>query len=95
MTFKNDRYRRVRDGQTKQLQIQCAACGETICEYQKDGHGQLLRMYLDRISNSSVDITGVSLKCPQGHLIGVKIVYAKEDRPAFRLVPGSIKKSIV
>lgn len=95
MKLKNDRYRRVRDGQTKQLQIQCASCGEIVCEYQKDEHGQLLRMYLDRILNPTVDVTGASLKCSHGHILGVKIVYAKEHRPAFRLVPGSIKKSIV
>ncbi len=95
MKLKNDQYRRVRDGKTKQLVIQYSSCSDVICEYQKDGHGQLLRMYLDRILNPTVDVTGASLKCSHGHILGVKMVYAKEDRPAFRLIPGSIKKSLV
>lgn len=30
--------------------VYCAGCGAWILQYQKDGHGQLLRIYLNRIS---------------------------------------------
>ncbi|MCL5257731.1 MAG: hypothetical protein M1505_00635, partial [Patescibacteria group bacterium] len=71
--------------------------------YQKDGHGRLLRMYLDRIfepqelallqSKMSSKADMPNLKCPKcGALIGTPMVYEAERRLAFRLIHGSFVK---
>jgi hypothetical protein len=52
-------------------------------------------MYLDRIFEPLVSIQNESLRCAKDHLIGVKIVYKKEHRVAFRIVPYSIRKEAV
>jgi len=94
--FKNDRYKKIRGGYSRLLQISCQKCDSLICLYQKDGPGNLRRMYLDRISNPKVPIaTPKNLICPKGHILGVKIVYEKEKRPAFRLFVDSVIKKII
>lgn len=90
--IKNDRYKNVRGGNSKLLQISCQKCTENICLYQKDGPGALRRMYVDRISEPTVSISKKDLSCPNSHLLGVAIIYAKENRPAFRLLPDSVVK---
>ena len=77
------------------LEIACGKCDVYICLYQKDGPGNLRRMYRDRISSPEFSISEKSLKCPQGHLLGVEIIYVKEKRPAFRLFIDAVKKKIV
>lgn len=52
-------------------------------------------MYIDRISGAKVSLTRKDLSCAQGHLLGVKIVYEKENRPAFRLFVDSVTKKMV
>lgn len=76
------------------LTISCEKCGMTICKYQKDGPGALRRMYIDRIGDAEVSIGRKDLSCPKGHLLGVKIIYDKEKRPAFRLFVDAIVKKI-
>ena len=93
MKLKNDRYRHSRGGNTKILKVLCQKCGEYVCDYQKDGTGGLLRMYLDRIIAPAVSLNDKALKCKNGHLLGVKMVYEKEKRLAFRLIPNSIQKA--
>lgn len=43
----------------------------------------------------AVSISRKDLSCPKGHLLGVKIIYEKEKRPAFRLFVDSVTKKIV
>lgn len=92
--IKNDRYKRVRGGSSKLLQISCEKCNSIICLYQKDGPGMLRRMYLDRIIDPQASVSGESLCCSNNHLLGVKIIYEKEKRPAFRLITNSFTKKI-
>ena len=92
--FKNDKYKHVR-GASRLLRISCRQCDSVICHYQKDGHGGLFRLYLDRISNANTALEDKGLNCPNGHLVAVKIIYEKEDRPAFRLLPSAIMKKIL
>jgi len=92
--LKNDKYRRVRGGHSRLLNISCEKCGEHICFYQKDGPGALRRMYVDRIVEPIVSISRKDLSCPEGHLLGVKVMYEKEKRPAFRLFVDSVTKKI-
>jgi len=77
------------------LNISCEKCGSPICLYQKDGPGNLRRMYIDRISDQKVSIAKKDLSCLNKHLLGVKIIYQKEKRPAFRLFVDSVVKKIV
>jgi hypothetical protein len=92
--FKNDRYKKNRGGYSRLLMISCQKCGTGICLYQKDGPGNLRRMYIDRILEPKTSISRKDLTCPKGHLLGVKIVYEKEKRPAFRLFVDSVVKKI-
>ncbi len=93
--LKNDKFKKNRGGYSRLLSISCESCGDYICLYQKDGPGNLRRMYIDRISEEKVIITGKSLVCSKGHLLGVKTIYKKENRPAFRLFTDSVVKKII
>lgn len=93
--FKNDKYKRTRGGNSRLLDISCGKCGEHICTYQKDGPGSLKRMYIDRIIDPTVSISINNLSCTGSHLLGVKIIYDKENRLAYRLLPDSVKKQII
>ena len=95
LKFKNDKYKKSRGGYSRLLNISCEKCGEHICLYQKDGPGNLRRMYCDRVIEPRVPITRKDLSCSKGHLLGVKIIYEKEKRPAFRLFVDSVRKKIV
>jgi hypothetical protein len=92
--LKNDKYRRARGGYSRMLAISCEKCGSLVCRYQKDGPGALRRMYIDRISDAGVSLSRKDLSCPKGHLLGVKIIYDKEKRPAFRLFVDAVTKKI-
>ena len=93
--LKNDTYRRRRGGDSKLLNIYCRKCRNFICFYQKDGHGGLFRLYLDRMFELTVPISHKDLMCPEGHLLAVAIIYEKENRVAFRLFEHSIIKRLV
>lgn len=93
--LKNDKYKKVRGGYSRLLQISCQKCGSLICLYQKDGAGNLRRMYIDRIDEASVTLNRKDLSCSKGHLLGVKIIYEKENRPAFRLFVDAVTKKII
>jgi len=101
--FKKDKYVNARGGNSHFLDIYCSRCGQHLALYQKDGHGSLLRTYLDRIfepqelsllqlkSSNKRDIP--SFKCPKcGSLVGTPMVYEREQRLAFRLIRGSFVK---
>lgn len=92
--LKNDKYKKARGGYSRILDISCVKCGKHTCFYQKDGPGNLRRMYLDRIYNPNVSITNKDIRCPAGHLLGVKIIYEKEKRPAFRLFVDAVAKRL-
>src|SRR5438067_331642 len=93
--FIHDKYKKARGGYSRLLQISCLKCGEEICQYQKDGKGHLLRMYVDRISDPKVSLSKKDLSCNNGHFLGVRTVYEKENRPAFRLFVDGVKKKII
>lgn len=75
------------------LDISCEKCESHICHYQKDGPGILKRLYLDRITGLVTDSEKLTcLSCKE--VLGIKIVYKKEDRPAYRLFAGSTTKKL-
>lgn len=91
--LKKDKFTRARDGNSKLLKISCSKCNTNILTYQKDGIGALRRLYLDRIQDQ---IAFENLICPNcKNLIGVTMIYKKENRPAIRLIQGTfIKKTV-
>lgn len=91
----NDKYRKIRGGYSRFINISCQKCKGNICLYQKDGPGNLRRMYIDRITNSKVSTVKKEFLCSNGHLLGIRIIYKKENRPAYRLFVDSIIKKIV
>lgn len=95
MKFINDKYKKVRGGYSRLLKITCEKCSAEICQYQKDGPGNLRRMYIDRIFNNTVSVSKKDLECSNGHLLGVKMVYEKEKREAFRIFVDAIVKKII
>ena len=95
MKLKNDRFKKKRGGYSRLLAVACQKCGSAICSYQKDGPGALRRMYLDRISDAKVALGRKDLTCAKGHLVGVKIIYKKENRTAFRLFVDSVTRKII
>ena len=104
LKLKNDRYRNARGGTAHFCDIVCARCGSFVLLYQKDGHGGLHRLYLNRIFlpeelaalqrlphiRQPSDLA--PLKCSAcGSMIGTPMRHS-EGRLAFRLVVGSFVK---
>lgn len=91
--MKNDRYSKARGGWSRILDVSCEGCDSRLCFYQKDGPGPLKRMYVDRmIGIKPVDDELACGQCER--VLGMKITYKKEDRPAYRLFQDSVKKKI-
>lgn len=91
--LKNDNYRHSRGGNTKIYDLFCTKCGTFVLRYQKDGIGDLLRLYFDRVTgiNNFTD----NLICPKCNcLIGTKMIYKPESRLAYRLLRGSVSKKL-
>ena len=102
--MKKDKYLRARGGKAYMLDIHCAQCGAWVLRYQKDGPGQLLRCYLNRIFaplelkrlQEDPKITQprsmTNLVCSQcGSVIGMPMRYL-DDRLAFHLRKGAYTK---
>jgi len=101
--FKEDKYSKNRGKYSRIIEIYCRKCKNSIGYYQKDGgtkkySGQLRRLYIDRfikpISKTiSNDKELVCNTCKE--VLGTKIIYTKENRPAFRLYVGAVKDKII
>ncbi|MBI4281474.1 hypothetical protein HY625_01495 [Candidatus Uhrbacteria bacterium] len=94
--LKKDIYRENRGGYSRFLNIFCDSCKTHLCLYQKDGPGELKRMYLDRIVASKVSPNRHSeflcRSCKK--IIGTLYIYQKEKRRAVRLYQGAIFKKV-
>lgn len=104
MKLKNDKFRKMRGGKAKVLNISCVKCGTLILKYQKDGDGSLHRTYLNRIiaPDKFVGLDSVflfqkemtNLVCENcNNLIGTPMKHC-DGRLAFRLVKGNYAKSL-
>jgi hypothetical protein len=101
--IKKDKYKSARGGYSRLLNICCRKCEGIATVYQKDGPGNLRRMYLDRIFEPK-ELVGLQncaikeilpLKCNKcGEILGLPYIYKKEKRKAFRLFQDSIIKKI-
>jgi len=101
--FKKDKYRELRGGYSRFFNIFCHHCGTKILTYQKDGSGELKRMYMDRIiapkhlvNLQDLPIEDIpNLLCTKcKYTIAVSYIYPKEKRKTFRLFAGAITKKI-
>lgn len=92
--LQKDVYQQSRGGTSRILDISCEGCGHHVAFYQKDGPGILKRMYVDRCINEQPN--GSNLVCAACDcILGHKINYKKEDRAAYRLYVGAVKKKII
>jgi hypothetical protein len=95
LAFKSDRFKKNRGGYSRWLLLSCEKCKNPILFYQKDGPGILKRLYIDRIVDGKnfVDKNLVCKECKT--VLGIKIVYQKENRQAYRLFAGAIEKKVI
>ncbi|MDD4784283.1 MAG: hypothetical protein WC483_02075 [Candidatus Paceibacterota bacterium] len=101
--FKKDHFKSARGGHSRLLEIHCRKCENIIAFYQKDGPGELRRMYMDRIFEpaelaklQSLDIKDIPvLKCNKcKEILGTPYIYMKEKRKAYRLYQDAIIKKL-
>ncbi len=100
-----DKFTEVRGGYSTLLSIACNKCRHEVLLYQKDGPGPLLRMYADRIlapdnlvkktANITIQEEKNDLICPAcNRVLAAAVIYEKEQRLAFRIFVGAIRKSV-
>lgn len=66
--------------------VACGYCKTDIVKYQKLGRGNLLRMHIDRIIESSIDLSK-DLICPNcGKKLGIKINLKRENKQAYKMI---------
>jgi hypothetical protein len=102
-SFKKDKYKSSRGGHSRLLNVCCRKCESVAVVYQKDGPGNLRRLYLDRIfepakmtnlQNNNIKNIPV-LKCEKClEVLGTPYIYLKEKRKAFRLYQDAVIKRL-
>lgn len=102
--IRKDRYRKARGGTSKVLDIFCSECSNRIMVYQKDGPGNLLRCYFDRIGwppelsvlKQTESVNNIpNLVCSRcNSVIGTPMIYSSENRSAFRMRKGSFQRKV-
>ena len=96
LKFKNDRFKKIRGGHSKYLLLSCEKCKSKLFLYQKDGQGILKRLYLDRIIFPKDLGSKKNLECEKCKtILGILILYQRENRTAFRLFAGAVTKKII
>ena len=97
--FKKDIYTKNLGFYYEFLNLYYRKCGTKIAKYQKDGPGDLLRIYIDRIlENEELLNFAIDKKmlCPHcQRLLGLGYLYPKEQRPAYILFQNTIVKKPV
>lgn len=102
LALKRDIFKDSRGTWSRFYDIFCKKCSGFITVYQKDGPGELKRMYLDRIISTGYgDITYnnldqiSNLTCPHcSEVLWIPYVYEKENRLAMRLFVWAITKEL-
>jgi len=89
--FTSDKYTKGRGKFVKKIEVRCANCSEKVFDYQKEGNGELEKLFFDLIlDNLSVknNIQLVCRKCEK--VLGKRFIFGKEKRDAFKLYPGAV-----
>lgn len=98
--LKQDHFRQSRGGYARLLEISCRKCQGFVCLYQKDGPGNLRRLYVDRlVEPQSMVLQEIgdlpALKCKScQEILGTPYIYPKEDRKAIRLYQDAVEKKV-
>lgn len=101
--FKKDKYQAARGGYSRLISVHCQKCDAVIAKYQKDGPGNLRRLYMDRIlaPNKLVGLEKKNLddipqlKCLKcSFIVAIPYIYSKENRKAFRVFQDALVKRI-
>jgi len=102
-TFKKDKYTNTRGNYSRLLNLYCRICNSLLVVYQKDGPGNLRRLYMDRIF-APKNLTNLqnkplkniaNLKCFKcKEIIATPYIYNKEHRKAFKVYQDMIIKKI-
>src|SRR3989339_2213272 len=101
--LKKDKFKSARGGHSRMLDVCCRKCENTVVIYQKDGPGNLRRLYMDRIFAPEKmvgleikDLDDISfLRCQTcDEILGTPYVYIKEKRKAFRLYQDAVIKKL-
>ena|SRR3989344_3024983 len=95
VSFKNDKFKKIRGGYSRWLLISCEKCSTPQLIYQKDGPGLLKRLYFDRITIPQLPSKKnlICKKCKT--ILGIPIIYHKEKRGAHRLFSGAVTKKLI
>ena len=81
---KNPNYKKIKGSYI--LLVSCGFCKTDIVKYQKLGKGSLLRMHIDRIIESSIDLTQ-ELICPNcANKLGSKVILKKENKQVYKMI---------
>lgn len=84
MIYKNPNYRKIRGSHI--LMVSCGYCKTDIVKYQKVGRGNLLRMHINRIIETSAKMSK-NLICPNcGGKLGTKITLKENNKKAYRMI---------
>lgn len=86
MIYDNPYYRRVRGSFL--MIVSCGHCKTDIAKYQKLGRGNLLRMHIDRIIKSSVDLSKDkgALICPNcKEVLGTRMTLKRKNKEVFTM----------
>jgi len=103
LVFKKDNYWAARGKYSRCLNVYCRKCNSLILTYQKDGSGNLRRLYLDRIFSPKrlvnlyeKKLSAIpDLKCTKcKEIMGIPYIYQKEKRKAFRLFQDVVIKKV-
>ena len=92
--LKKDIYSANRGGYSEILRLSCLKCGTYSMHYQKDGPGDLKRIYVDRMFDTKLCRNfqpDDKLFCPTcGRMLAMGYLYPKEKRPAYALFQGTV-----
>lgn len=84
MIYKNPNYRKIRGSHI--LIVSCGYCKTDIVKYQKVGRGNLLRMHINRVIESSTKFSK-HLTCPNcGETLGTRIRLKEKNKEAYRMI---------
>jgi predicted RNA-binding Zn-ribbon protein involved in translation (DUF1610 family) len=94
--FKNPNCKKIRGSHI--LEVRCAHCKCFIAHYQKVGESNFVKMYHDRILESSIDFSQYhgALFCPDcGEQIATRYITKMDKKEAYRFKPSAFHKKKV
>jgi predicted RNA-binding Zn-ribbon protein involved in translation (DUF1610 family) len=96
LIYKNPYCRKIKGSYT--MLVRCGYCKTDIALYQKVGKGRLLRMYVERIIQSSVDLSGKpgTLFCPNcNQQLATRVTLKRKDTEAYVMVRGAYNTKLL